>query len=81
MTKSDKEDSVATVTNVTNDKEPTRLTEDINIDGGDIKNEFNVKIVKETNNSITLEWNLIPETDVYEIEVHHKVKGWKNLDW
>ncbi|XP_037808507.1 putative ankyrin repeat protein RBE_0997 [Lucilia sericata] len=67
----------------TNDKEPTKLTEDnsSNKDIGDIKNEFNVRILKETNNSITLEWNLISETDVYEIEVHHKVKGWQNVDW
>lgn len=64
------------------------MTEDSNKDidvvavvGSHIKNEFNVKIVKETNNSITLEWNLISETDVYEIEVHHKVKGWQNCDW
>ncbi|KAM7359430.1 ankyrin repeat and SAM domain-containing protein flippy [Cochliomyia hominivorax] len=70
-----------------NDKE-TKLTEvekEENEDNKDcdcdIKNEFNVKIVKETNNSITLEWNLISETDVYEIEVHHKVKGWQTTDW
>lgn len=54
---------------------------DIDVVGSNIKNEFNVKIVKETNNSITLEWNLISETDVYEIEVHHKVTGWQNCDW
>lgn len=48
---------------------------------GDIKTEFIVKIVKETNNGIKLEWNLISETDVYCIQVHHKVKGWQNVEW
>ncbi|TMW46732.1 hypothetical protein DOY81_008193, partial [Sarcophaga bullata] len=47
----------------------------------DIKNIFNVQIVKETTNSITLEWNLITETDMYAIELHHKVKGWQMVEW
>ena len=47
----------------------------------DIKNVFNVEIVKETTNSITLEWNLISQTDMYAIELHHKVKGWQMVEW
>ncbi|XP_073814956.1 ankyrin repeat and SAM domain-containing protein flippy [Musca autumnalis] len=47
----------------------------------DIKTEFIVKIIKETVNSITLEWNCIEDAEVYRIEKHHKTKGWTKVDW
>ncbi|XP_058982553.1 ankyrin-1 [Musca domestica] len=45
------------------------------------KIEFNVKITKETVNSIGLEWSCIEGADVYRIEKHHKTKGWTKVDW
>lgn len=46
------------------------------------QDDFNAKIIKQTVNSVTIDWNLIQHADVYKIEKYNKKdNGWTEVAW
>ncbi|XP_075170245.1 ankyrin repeat and SAM domain-containing protein flippy [Haematobia irritans] len=70
MTKIIQEDGLQTIT-----------TEEELKRNSDIKNSFIVEIIKETVNTISLQWSCVEDAQVYRVEKHHKTKGWTKVDW
>ncbi|XP_037943746.1 fibronectin type 3 and ankyrin repeat domains protein 1-like [Teleopsis dalmanni] len=52
---------------------------------GDVKNvnadDWKLKVEKRTDTSITISWDLIKSADVYQVEQHHRVRGWHEVAW
>lgn len=42
---------------------------------------FNVCVVEEKLNSVSLDWHLLDDVEVYRIEKYHRRRGWEQVAW
>ena len=47
----------------------------------EFRHNFNVVIIKPEVSSITINWDLVENTQVYRVEKFHKTNGWLKVGW
>ena len=42
---------------------------------------FNIVVLKQYVTSVTIDWDLVPDAEVYKIEKFQRRKGWQLVGW